>query len=94
MKQIIQIENMDAKEIAERFDKIEILIQQVLAQNQKNTTDGNTGYLTRTEVASKFKVSLVTISDWVRKGFLKAYKCGNRVYFIPDEVENALKRKR
>jgi excisionase family DNA binding protein len=42
--------------------------------------------LTRKETALFFKVSLVTIHDWVQSGILKAYKVGNRTYFKRSEL--------
>jgi len=37
-----------------------------------------------------FAISLVTVNEWRKKGILKAYKIGNRVYFKRNEVEAAL----
>ena len=47
-------------------------------------------YLTRKEVSKLLKVDLSTIHNWVKKGKLKSYGIGGRVYFIRSEVENAL----
>lgn len=49
-----------------------------------------TKYLTRKETARRLKVSLVTLTDWVNRGKLKAYKIGGRVLFRENEVEEAL----
>ncbi len=50
-----------------------------------------TEYLTRNEVRDLLKVDLSTIWNWQRKGKLKAYGIGNRVYYRRDEVEAAMK---
>ena len=47
-------------------------------------------YLTRKETATRLKVSLVTLTDWVNRSRLKAYKIGGRVLFREREVEDAL----
>jgi len=44
-------------------------------------------FLTRAEVAAKFKVNLSTIHNWVKAGRLKQYGIGNRVYFLRSEIE-------
>lgn len=47
-------------------------------------------YLTRSEVAEMFKCDLSTIHNWTKKGKLKAYGLGNRVYYKRHEVESVL----
>jgi excisionase family DNA binding protein len=47
-------------------------------------------YLTRSELADIFKVTLPTISDWSKKGIIKPYRLGKLVRFKRSEVEEAL----
>jgi excisionase family DNA binding protein len=47
-------------------------------------------YLTRKEVAKILKVSLVTLSDWNKKGVLKPYRLGNLIRYKQSEIEEAL----
>jgi excisionase family DNA binding protein len=47
-------------------------------------------YLTRKEVAKILKVSLVTLSDWNKKGVLKPYRLGNLIRYKSSELETAL----
>lgn len=47
-------------------------------------------YLTRKEVAKILKVSLVTVSDWNKKGVLKPYRLGNLIRYKREELEKAL----
>ena len=49
-------------------------------------------YLTRKEAAHRLRVSLVTLTEWVNRSKLKAYKIGGRVLFRENEVEEALAR--
>jgi len=50
-----------------------------------------TEYLTRNEVKELLKVDLSTVHNYTKKGKLKSYGIGNRVYYKRHEVENVLK---
>lgn len=47
-------------------------------------------FITRKEVAGILKISLPTLNDWTKQGWLKAYKMGNRVLYKRSEVEGTL----
>lgn len=47
-------------------------------------------YLSRREVAKLLKISLPTLHDWTKLGWLQSYKIGKRVLYKPHEVEQAL----
>lgn len=47
-------------------------------------------FLTRKETARRLKVSLVTLTDWVNRGRIKAHKIGGRVLFRESDVDDAL----
>ena len=49
-------------------------------------------YLTRQETAAILKVSLVTLSDWNKKGILKPYRLGNLIRYKQKELDEALIR--
>lgn len=49
-----------------------------------------TEYLTRNEVVELLKVDLSTIHNWTKKGKLKSYGCGGRVYYKREEIEQSL----
>ena len=49
-----------------------------------------TEYLTRNEVKNLLKVDLSTVHNWTKKGKLKSYGIGNRVYYKRKEVEQTL----
>lgn len=49
-----------------------------------------TEWLTRNEVRDLLKVDLSTIHHWTKKGKLKSYGLGARVYYKRSEVESAL----
>ena len=47
-------------------------------------------YLTRKQVAEMFDVDLSTIHNWCKKGKLKPFGIGARVYFLRSDVEKSL----
>lgn len=47
-------------------------------------------YLTRNEVAEMLKIDISSVHNWTKKGKLKAYGIGGRVYYKRDEVENSI----
>ena len=49
-----------------------------------------TEYLTRTEAKELLKVNLSTLYKWTKKGKLKAYGIGNRVYYKRHEIEQII----
>lgn len=94
IKTVLQIESIEAGEILTRLDRMESAINALNGNPQPTATDTpQSEYITRREVAKLFKISLVTVHDWTKKGILQAYKIGKRVYFKPSEVEKALVKK-
>lgn len=51
-----------------------------------------TEYLTRHETARRLRISLVTLTDWVNRGKIRAHKIGGRVLFRDSDIEAALNR--
>lgn len=49
--------------------------------------------LTRKEIAGIFRISLVTLHDWVKRG-LPSHKQRGRVYFLRSEVMDYVKENR
>lgn len=49
-----------------------------------------TEYLTRQDVSDLLKIDLSTVHNWTKKGKLKAYGIGARVYYKRAEVEGAI----
>ena len=50
-----------------------------------------TEYLTRKEVAELLKIDLASVHNWTKKGKLKAYGIGGRVYYKRTEVDASIK---
>jgi len=93
MTTVLQIEGIGANDLFARLDQMESAISALSANPKHTATPPQADYISRREVANIFKISLVTVNDWVNKGILQAYKVANRVYFKRSEVENALVRK-
>lgn len=95
IKNIIQIENVEATEILSRLDRMESALGALKGtpHTQATTSDALADYITRRELAGVFKISLPTIHDWTKKGLLQAYKVGNRVYYKRSEAESAMVKK-
>lgn len=47
-------------------------------------------YLTRNDVSEMLKIDISSVHNWTKKGKLKAYGIGGRVYYKRDEVENSI----
>jgi len=48
-------------------------------------------FLSREEIAKKLRISLVTLTDWVKRG-LPSHKQRGRVYFLHSEVIEYIKK--
>lgn len=46
--------------------------------------------LTRNEVSKLLKIDLSTLHNWTKKGKLKSYGIGGRVYYKLEDIENSL----
>lgn len=47
-------------------------------------------YLSADEVCERFGVTKPTLHEWRKRGILKSYKLGARVYYRLDEIEDAM----
>ncbi|MGL4956533.1 MAG: helix-turn-helix domain-containing protein [Bacteroidales bacterium] len=88
-KKILQIEGIEAEALFARFDRLEAAIAS-LSQSKPARTHDQSDYLTRRELAKRLSVTFPTLHDWTRKGILKAYRMGKRVYYKASEVEDRL----
>ncbi|HWV64763.1 helix-turn-helix domain-containing protein [Chitinophaga sp.] len=62
-------------------------------KNTPSDLRGEEPLLTRKEIAGIFRISLVTLHDWMKRG-LPFHKQGGRVYFLRSEVMEYVKQKR
>lgn len=61
---------------------------QKLSESLKNPNEIK--YLTRQEVATIFQISLVTLTEWNKKGILNPYRLGKLVRYKSNEIDQAL----
>lgn len=91
MKPSIILQGITAEEL---ITQIETIIDQRIEENLlKLQKPQPFHYLTRAEVSVMLKISLPTLHDWRKLGFLKGYKIANRVYFRSDELEASIEQK-
>ena len=86
MNQII----LNGINVDELLEKIGKLLDAKL--NGNPTKESTPAYLSRLEVATLLKITLPTLHDWTKLGWLQSYKIGNRVLYKLEEVEEALKK--
>jgi len=84
---VIQLENLSSDLLLAQFKGLHNRIEHLEKNLQPKEP---TKLMTRQEVAEFLSIALVTVSDWTKKGILKSYKYGNRVYFKRSEVEAGL----
>jgi hypothetical protein len=85
--QFIQIQTTPQQLIDATVNGIRIEIENLKKEFQPREPEE---LLTRNEVKDHFKVDLSTIWSWTKKGKLRAYGCGNRVYYKRSEIEQVL----
>ncbi len=76
--------------VDELLERIEKLLDTKLIGSA--TSENKSALLSRTEVASLLKITLPTLHEWTKLGWLQSYKIGNRVLYKLEEVEEALKK--
>lgn len=67
-------------------ESVKTQIQDLLSSSTKEQPKEENDFLTRKETAKFFKISLVSVHQWVKDGLIKPYKVGNRTYFKKSEL--------
>jgi excisionase family DNA binding protein len=77
----------------ELVEKVALAVHSKLAQDQPNVNaKDNSHLLSRKDVAELLKITLPTLHDWTKRGWLKAYRIGSRVLYDAEEIRSALNR--
>lgn len=63
-------------------------IKSIIADNKK--PEHHTEFLTREDVCKLLKIDKSTLWSWTKKGRLKSYGIGARVYYKLNELEEAI----
>jgi hypothetical protein len=84
--QFVQISKEEfSKDVVKRLeDKFFSKIKDYLKPKEQ------TVYLTRKEVAKMLKIDISSVHNWSKRGILKPYQIGYRVYYKLAEVENSI----
>ena len=77
--------------MAKVYDEVFLIRNQLEEIKQNFAPKVPTEYLTRSELAEMLKCDISTIHNWTKKGKLKPYGIGNRVYYKRTEVEAVLR---
>ncbi|MCH2196576.1 helix-turn-helix domain-containing protein [Kordia sp.] len=86
----IQIQEITLDELADKVsDKLLDKIKHYLDEFYKNESDV---FLTRQETASFLKINITTLWNWTKKGKIKSYGIGNRVYHNKQEILDLLNK--
>jgi excisionase family DNA binding protein len=73
------------------LQRIEQIIDQRLSSLSPQK-ESQSDYISRKEVAKMLQVTLPTLNDYTKLGWLQCYKIGNRVLYRRDEVEQSLRQ--
>jgi excisionase family DNA binding protein len=76
--------------VNELLDKIGQVIDSKLDKVSSNNKVNQPDLLSRKEVSTLLKISLPTLNEWTKLGWLQSYKIGNRVLYKANEVSAAL----
>lgn len=74
----------------ELLQKIEKLLDAKLRTPPANETKQD--FVSRSEVATLLKITLPTLNEWTKLGWLQSYKMGNRVLYKFHEVLESVKK--
>lgn len=75
------------------FEALKDLISETINTNLKSLASPSPkslDYLTRAQTAELLHISLPTLSDFTKRGYLKGYKISTRVLYKRDEIEQSL----
>jgi len=87
-KTLLQVEAITSHLLIDEMAKqVEKIIDAKLNKIYRNPQEDR--FITRTDVADMFQVSLPTIHGWMNKGILKPHKIGNKTRFLLSEVKAA-----
>jgi hypothetical protein len=90
MENSIILHNISPADLEELIRKV--VSEQLQEFRKNNTTESPDELLTREDACLLLKISLTSLWNWTKKGKLKAYGIGNRVYYKRGELIESLVR--
>lgn len=87
----IQLIQVTPKQLADLIsESLNFRFNDFIQSKQSHTSEPEDKFLTRSETAQFFNISLYTVHDWMRKGIIRHYKAGNKTYFKKSELIEVL----
>ena len=77
-------------ELSELLDAFREIVREENSSLQPKIQPKETKYYKRKEVASKLNISLVTLSDWQKKGLINFRRIKSRVFFTQEDIDAAM----
>lgn len=87
MKYSLFIENITPEDLKK-------IISDAIQERLKNLSPAPkepSAYLTREETADLLRISLPTLIDYTKRGYIKGHRIGSRVLYHRDEIEDSVK---
>lgn len=81
--------------IGAHVDDLLLRIEQIIDKRLETLAppkEDQSEYITRKEAAGILKITLPTLHDWTKMGWLQSYKIGRRVLYKKQEVENSIQQ--
>lgn len=78
--------------VHELLERIGQLIDSKIGILPTKNTPTQSDYITRAETAKMLKITLPTLHDWTKSGYLKAYRMGFRVLYKESEIVLAMEK--
>ncbi len=92
MEQLIILQGITLDQLLTR---IEALVEkQINEKIQKPEPLKTSRHMSRNEVAEYLHISLPTLNEWTKLGWLRSYKMGNRVLYKSNEVDDSLRERK
>lgn len=86
--QILQVTSTDLAQLIS--DSVKSELKQALKNKLETPQTVTKEFLTREETKNFFKISYVTLHDWIRKGLITPYKMGRKTFFKRSELVASL----
>ncbi len=90
MENAIMLHNLTPNDLEELIRKV--VIEQLEAFRKNTSTENPDELLTRAEACTLLKINMTTLWNWSKKGRIKSYGIGNRVYYKRGELMDSLVR--
>ena len=84
----IEVNGLDIIALAEKLDTLINILEGQIAPEP--STSENKNLITRRETAKILGVTLPTVIDWEKKGFITGYRIGDRIRYKEAEIFEAV----